>query len=87
MRPTLRSWRQPSNASPELPDALGLEDFEATDRNRADPSPREIRRQCLEIQKGWSETTRRHRAGAGEPRRWSVPFASAPEFAGQFLGN
>jgi len=40
------------------------------------PSPQEIRRQCREIRKGWSEKEHHQRLAGGD-RRWVVPIAKA----------
>lgn len=32
-------------------------------QNAVDPTPQQIAQQCLEIQSGWTETERAHRAG------------------------
>lgn len=44
-----------------------------------DPTPEEIRESCRQIRQGWSETTRRHRAGESL-QRWAVPEARDPTF-------
>ena len=49
-------------------------------RCKTNPTPREIRRQCEEIQDGWSPRERQSRRRA-VPKRWVLPFYVVSEIA------